>query len=219
MTDPAGLHAFMYKNLLQSYDNSLAVVGIYDNINDEAYFTTPGFTIVFNESINSFVSFYDFKPKFYIKTPGRLFSCNDAKSIYEHFLGDYGNFYGTVYDSNITFLMNPKYNESKVFNNLNFKTELYDENDVDMYSTDGFSFILPLKSIKVWNEYQDSGTVDLIYNTNISRKFRDWNLWMPRSQSNIFDRIRGNSIYCKLTISNENNYKLILHDMNLLYSI
>ena len=181
LTDPAGLHVFMYKNLLQSYDNSLAVIGVYDNINDEAYFTTPGFTIVFNESINSFVSFYDFKPKFYIKTPGRLFSCNDAKSIYEHFLGDYGNFYGTVYDSSITFLMNPRYNESKVFNNLNFKTELYDENDVDMYSTDGFSFVLPLKSIKVWNEYQDSGTVDLIYNTNISRKFRDWNLWMPRS--------------------------------------
>jgi hypothetical protein len=218
LSDGAGFHAYMYNNILQSYDNSLELVGVFDNINDEAYFTTPAFTITYNETMETFTSFYSFIPKMYIKTPGRLFSCANYNGIYEHFTGDYCNFYGTVYDSYITFLMNPEYNSSKLFNNLNFKTELYDGNS-DEFSTDGINFTLPIESVRVWNEYQDTGTVNLVYNTNIARKFRDWNLWIPRSQANILERIRGNSIYCQLNISNDNNYKLILHDINLLYGI
>ena len=217
LSDNAGLHAYMQNNLPSSYNNSLELIGVFDNINDEAYFTTPAFTLVFNESLNSFTSFYDFKPKLYIKTPGNLFSSNDLKNIYQHHVGEYCNFYGTVYDSSITFLMNPEFEGSKIFNNLNFKAELYKDN-VDEF-VNGVTYTLPLDAIQVWNEYQNTGKVSLVYGSNIARKFRDWNLWIPRSEANIMDRIRGNSIYCTLFIDNTENNKLILHDINLLYTI
>jgi hypothetical protein len=127
----------------------------------------------------------------------------------------------TAEDSYITLLVAPNPDADVVFNNIEFKAELYEEVNgewVDVNSYDnGITQQLPIKSIRVWNEYQDSGDVSLVYNTNISRKFRDWNLWIPRDSVNIMDRIRGQWVYIKLTIDNSLNRKLILHDIILSY--
>ena len=220
LSDPAGLHAYMFNNILQSYDNSLDLVGIYDNINDEAYFTTPGFTIVFNESKDCFISFYDFKPKHYIKVPGKLYSCNDNINIYQHDIGDYCNFYGVVYDSSITLFCNPnQYGSYKTrFDNIEFNAELRD-NDIDVfYNENTNTYSLPIKSIEITTDYQKTDDTTLIWGNNIRRKFRNWSIVLPRAydftnNKETMDRMRGEWAYIKLTIDNTNNYKLVLHDI------
>jgi len=220
LSDPAGLHAYMYNNVLQSYDNTYDVVGIYDNINDEAYFTTPGFTIIYNESKNAFTSFYDFKPKHYIKVPGKLYSCNDYINIYQHDVGDYCNFYGVVYDSTVTFFCNPNpIGPVKTrFDNIEFNAEFRD-NDIDVFYNENTGvYSLPIKSIEITTDYQKTDDTTLIWGNNIRRKFRNWSIVLPRAydftnNKETMDRMRGEWAYIKLTMDNTNNYKLVLHDI------
>ena len=71
---------------------------------------------------------------------------------------------------------------------------------------------------ELFNEYQDSGLIPLINgrNNNLRRKFRDWNAIIPRDGRN---RIRGPYSKLKLQFDNTNNYKLILHDIVLSYTM
>ena len=58
---------------------------------------------------------------------------------------------------------------------------------------------------------------DEVYKTNISRRFRDWNLWIPRIENKPLERLRGNWVYTKLSFDNSDNSTLILNDLILTY--
>ena len=71
-----------------------------------------------------------------------------------------------------------------------------------------------------YNEYQDSGLIPLTVgrNSNLRRKFRDWNAILPRNQGSR-ERIRNPWIKLLLQFDNTSNYKLILHDISISYSV
>jgi len=203
-------------------DNPLIKQGIssgYDLINNDVFMTfhrtggrTP-FTISYNELRNQFISFYDYLPSMYISKGQYFITTNpNLKSLYRQYAGNYNNFYGINYSSYIILNVNPEADLDTVFDNIMYKSEVY-LNDIDQSNE-------TLTKVRLYNEYQDSGLVPLIIgrNSNLRRKFRDWNAILPRNQGSR-ERIRNPWVKLVLQFDNTSNYKLILHDIVISYSV
>lgn len=201
-------------------DNPLTKQGIssgYDQINNDIFMTfhrnNNSFTISYNELRNQFISFYDYLPSMYISKGQYFITTNpDLKSLYRQYEGEYNNFYGVNYPSYITLNVNPESDLDTVFDNIMYKSEVY-LNDIDQPDK-------TLTKIRLYNEYQDSGLIPLVVgrNSNLRRKFRDWNAILPRNQGSR-ERIRNPWVKLVLQFDNTSNYKLILHDIVISYSI
>lgn len=222
LSDNKGIHLFLSKNINSSIikkDNHVLKEGIqigYDYINNDIYFTfhqnNKSKTLSFNELKQEFISLHDFKPSFFfIRGDIFLTSNQNNNKIYNH-LNELNNiYYDEFFESYITLLSNPEGgNLDCTFNNLQYKSQVT-LNDVDQPIT-------TLDKIHVWNDYQDSTEVDLYLNSNLSRKFRNWNITIPRNYGTR-DRIRNPWTYIKLIFNNQENKKIILHDMIVYYSI
>jgi len=79
-------------------------------------------TLSFDDSINGFPSFFDYKPDQVISLKNNFYSLNNGV-LYIHYdiNAKRGNFYGQQYNSNITFIFNPKISMSKVFKTVNYE--------------------------------------------------------------------------------------------------
>ena len=171
------------------------------------------FTISYNQDKNQFISFYDYLPSMYINNGQYFITTNpNITSIYRQYEGNYNKFYEQHYPSLITLNVNPEANLDTVFDNIMYKSEVY-LNDIDQPNK-------TLSKVRLYNEYQDSGIVPLIVgrNSNLRRKFRDWNAILPRNQ-NSRERIRNPWVKLVLQFDNTSNYKLILHDVIIFYSV
>lgn len=223
LSDVKGLHSYFTKNnnkqLLIS-DNTNIFKGVtcgYDNLNNELLFTflqdNKSFTLSYNETTKTFVSFYDYLPSRYITQGSKFYAVNSNKKnqLFKQYEGNYNQFFGMYYPSSITFNVNPEYDVDCVFDNINFKSEV-SLNNIDQPD-------VTLTNIKAYSDYQNSELVPLTLgrNNNLRRKFRDWNALIPRQHLKR-ERIRGNYIKLQLQFKNELNYKLILHPINIFYT-
>jgi hypothetical protein len=167
-------------------------------------------TFSYNEIIDAFESFYDFKPKLYLSTGRKLLSVDSTDSkVYQHDKGNYGVYYDSQpYSSSIKYLINGGNHMSKQWNNLEWNTDVYDTNNLDVYD-DTFDFI------RVSNNYQDTNTTALIVPDNTRQRFRIWRHSILRNsddtQSN--DRIRNPWIRAELRYNNDNNYRFVMNDL------
>jgi hypothetical protein len=223
LSDTKGLHSFFNKNaelLDLKLDNPLIKKGLstgYDQINSDIFMTfhkdNQPFTISYNELRNQFISFYDYKPSMYISN-GQYFitTSPDLKSIYRQYAGEYNKFYGEYKPSYVILNVNPEANLDTVFDNIMYKSEVY-LNDIDQPDK-------TLTKVRLYSEYQDSGLIPLTLgrNSNLRRKFRDWNAILPRNQGSR-ERIRNPWVKLVLQFDNTSNYKLILHDVVISYSV
>lgn len=216
-----GLHSYFENNTNQNVlaiNNPILKQGVssgYDYINNTALFSflqgNKSFTLSLNENLNIFESFYDYIPSFYLSKGDNLLSTNfNNDRLYKHFEGQYNVFYDQYYPSYITLMLNPEADLDCVFDNIQFKSELY-LNDIDQPER-------TLTHIQAFNEYQNSGLIplELGRNKNLRRKFRDWHALIPRDKRN---RIRNPWIFLKLQLDNTSNYKMILHDIIVYYTV
>jgi len=222
LSDEKGLHVFFLNNSVSNtlkIDNPILKTGVssgYDYINNDMFMTlhqgSSSFTISYNELTQQFVSFYDYIPSIYI-SKGEYFITTDpsVKYIYRQYDGNYNTFYGVYYPSSVTFNVNPESNQDCIFDNINFKSESY-LNGIDQVDK-------TITGIRAYNDYQDSLTIPLIIgrNNNLRRKFRDWNALIPRAGRS---RIRAPFAKLKLEFNQpSNNYKFILHDVGVYYTV
>lgn len=225
LSDLKNMHTYFLNNCnipVLSIDNPILHTGIstgYDLVNNDMLMTfhqgIQSFTVSFNEISDTFVSLYDYTPTYYMSHGNSLITShpNNTK-LYKHFTGEYNKFYENYYPSYIILNVNPEYDLDCVFDNVNFKTDVT-LNGVDQPSK-------TLTGIRAYNDYQDSNTPSTVTpiivgrNDNARRKFRDWNVLVPRQGR---QRIRAPYIKLKLQFDNESNYKLILHPLNIYYSI
>ena len=209
ISDVHGLHALLYNTVSEVNKGSNSIVGCFDQVTNDAYFTFDGYTISFNEQTNSFVSKYSFIPSRFISTYKGLLSCHvnpisSNVAVWQHNVGSYGNYYGVEYDSHITLLVAPEPDIDCVLNNVEFKSEVYN-NGIDVPT-------VTVNKIRAWNNYQDTNTQNLVVGQNIKRKYRDWNLFVPRVYGKPLQRIRNPWNFLRLDFDNTNNYRLVLHD-------
>ena len=227
ISDEKNMHSYFISNTelkgLKT-DNPLIKQGIssgYDQINDDVFMTfhrtdnKVPFTISYNERRNQFISFYDYLPSMYIGNGQYFITTNpNLKSLYRQYAGNYNNFYGINYPSYVVLNVNPEANMDTVFDNIMYKSEVY-LNDVDQPDK-------TLTGVRLYSEYQDSGLVPIPLilgrNGNLRRKFRDWNAILPRNQGSR-ERIRNPWVKLLLQFDNNSNYKLILHDVIISYSV
>jgi hypothetical protein len=112
------------------------MLGVWDNYN--RYYTlslqkTPKYvdeeplfreTVSFDENVNGWVSFFNYKPEVMSSIEGKFFSI-DKSMLYKHYsLTNYvnhANFYGIQYKGNIIFLMNDQPSTKKVFQTINYE--------------------------------------------------------------------------------------------------
>jgi hypothetical protein len=225
LTDLAGLHSFMTNNTnmtMLSDDNPILSKGVsvgYNSIDDEIYMTflqsANSFTIAYNEKKGAFTSFYDYKPIMYFNKGQRLFSTpSSGITMWQHFIGQRNSFYGASYPSSITYLASPEGERDITFNNLEYKMEMIDNSGLDLPN-------VTFTKVKVWNDYQDTGYVNLILRKNLKRKFRNWAIVLPRVKkagANSRDRVRNPWSYIELTFDNPLGNKMIANDLLLSYN-
>ena len=202
MVDIKGMHSFYASNIdetLESVDNPLLNTGIhgtYDFLNKEVLFTFLGqhrekenFTLGYSEAIDAWTSFFDFLPTHYVNSKNRLLSPNPQvpNRLYRHNKGEYLQFYENFYDLKLSIVVNPESNETKMFENISYHTNVRNENG---YSLDQVTF----EEFNCHTNYQHSGIHILTPGSNIKRKEREWNFVVPRnimketgSNLNIFD--------------------------------
>jgi hypothetical protein len=225
LSDAKELHTFFINNVLFNIllnDNPLIKEGIssgYDFINNDVFMSfhqnNYTFTISYNEKNQAFISFYDYIPSMYISKGDHFITTHpDINKIYKQYEGNYNEFYDEKFSSHIILNVNPEADKDCVFDNINFKSDVTLDNLDQVDKT--------LTGIRAYNDYQDSNTPTTVTplvvgrNNNLRRKFRDWSALIPRQSRN---RIRAPYIKLKLQFDNTNNYKLILHNINIYYTV
>lgn len=174
----------------------------------------PRYTIAYNEVIDAFESFYSFYPNIYLQYGRRLLSVNPNASneAYVHNEGNFCEFYNQVPSiSRLVTFLGDNGNITKIFNNIQFLSEAYDTNNVDIYTN-------TINKFRVRNEYQDTGLINLINNTNIKRRMRTWRLEIPRDITDNKSRIRNP--WSELTVEYQNtaNQRFVLHELGYNYT-
>ena len=220
LSDAEGFHSEFLKkiNYEELYlDNPVLGNGVncgFNSVNSDVYFTfhksSGSFTISFNEKANAFVSYYDYKPSWYINKGKAMITTNSTNTqLWEHFKGNSNSFYGEIFNSSITFHVVPQRGEA-VLNGLEYKLEALDSNG-QILNLDG------LTNVRVYNDYQDSEEVELILRKNSFKKFKKWNVKLPRNKGTR-DRVRGPWGFVELIFKNPDGKMITLHDTTIFYT-
>lgn len=204
-----------------SLGGSIGVHGTFDFRHNRAIYTflnpknnLNNFTVGYNEALDGFESFYSYTPDMYLNTGRRMFSKDSSGSNqgYIHDEGIYGEFYGNISNTEITLMISPQADLPKIFSNIEYNSEV---------SLSGIQQPLEtFNQLEVFNDYQSTGVIPLIVPTNIKRRMRHWRHAIGRDSlsSNQRARIRDYSIFLKLVYNNNNNKRLVLHDMIISYT-
>lgn len=166
-------------------------------------------TFSYNEMLKAFESFYDYKPGLYLQYGRRLLSVSpfNSSEAYEHNRGDYSKYYGLgPYPSTINTIMAEGGEVTKIFNNLTYQSELFDEFGGDVFN-ETFDFL------EVTTNYQTTGKIALTVGTDIKRRMRAWRHIVKRDTINPLARIRNPWAHVVLEYSNTNNRRLVMHDL------
>lgn len=183
----------------------------YDNSNKDLYIVNKKECLCYSEQINQFTSFMSYEsvyPFFNIKN--KLFSIKNNK-LWENFEGDYNMFYDEFKPYYITFIANSNPNVDKIFNNIEFRADSWNGNNLLHNNT--------FDTLEVWNEYQEGSTC-LDFNMGVSplkKKFRIWRANIPRANCNKRDRIRNTWAFIKLSMNNRNTWRTEFHDASVYY--
>lgn len=189
-----------------------------DLTNGSLYINNREGSLVFNNRLKQFETFMDHKDiPFMFNFGDRFFSLKNegTVSIWENNVGRYGQFYGDYYPSYVSYLMNPAPQRDKVFDNFQYRMDVFD------YDTGEYVEDKTFSTIEVENEFQ-KGTIGLNLKDrglNVRKKFRTWSIPVPRDTlSDRPDRIRNPWIKSTFTFNNYGD-RFKLHDLLLFYTI
>lgn len=209
-----------------------------DNTIDEA--------LCFSEQLDTFTSLMSYGGSIMFPINSRFYSLTNDNipyelpdgtmdeagklAIFENFTGDgYNNIFNKVRPFEFSFISNIGSITPKIFNTIEFRTDLYSDTvgaiepnlieDNPIY--EGFNYTIqsgkPINYIRVTNEYQDTGIVNLD-DKNFRKKFRIWRVLVPRNKGS---RDRILNPWCKITLGNNkpHNNLTILHDLEVKFTM
>lgn len=248
ISDTKGNRNFLNKVLhdtIITIDNPIQLNGIlttYDFVNNEFIYTflnsatsrmqdyfEDKYTIAYSELTQSFTSFYSFTPYIYINNHSKLFSLDKYNigmpitKIYQHNIGNYGNFYGNIYPSTIKVLINDNPKLTKVFDNLNWisesiqiNREYIDQiNDYISDSDDINQLNNTFSRVRCYNEYQNTDWTNLVTtgtNKNLRKLEQEYTLQIPRNKVNFDSNAINTASIFDLAILTKTTFKDRLRD-------
>jgi hypothetical protein len=128
---------------------------------------------------------------------------------YKFFAGKYNMFYGMNKESLYHLILSPEPLVECVFNNLEYNSLSRDVNKTEVIKT--------WENIRLYNEFQDSGLVELKDRVNIRKKNRQYRISIPRNK-NSRDRIRNNWTILELSAKNIDSNSMLINDIILYYT-
>jgi hypothetical protein len=173
-------------------------------------------SIVYSEAIDAFTGFYSFRPKIFIKDDARYFSPNpeQGKDLYIHNKGNKCIWYDRdASDSVLKFIVNPKGYNSKIFNNIEFLTQVTTSEGENILQE---SF----NQYTIENEYQNV-TKQLIPYTEaltspqqlqMRRRMRNWRFQVPRNGDEKA-RIRNPYVSMSFVYNNNEDKEITINDI------
>lgn len=197
----------------------------YDAGNADLYICTPEETLCYSEKLGQFVSFFDYHNvigMFNIDSDYYALNYSDANitagiKLWKMFKGTYNNLFDKIYPTDFTFISNEAPGTDKIFTNIELRGDFrfWAENEVE----DDFNSINHVvdhrrmfDTLRVWNEYQDTGDVDLRFIddtvSNMKKKFRIWRMDIPRDKDNMRQRIRNTWSKVKFTMNTLSEFTL-----------
>lgn len=197
------------------------IVAFYDMTNSDIYFisNSRNTTVCFSELIGQFVSFFDYDNiPLMINLKGKFFSMKNHK-LWQQNTGEYNTFFGVKRPYSMTVISNLDEPLDKIFNTLEWRATVHEENKDSMNTFD---------SVQVISDegYQDTGKVPVNNKTgrsfggmltkdsvSLRRKFRMWRIPIPRDKSNHRDRIRGPWAKVTLYKDSPGSERMELHDL------
>jgi hypothetical protein len=197
--------------------------------------------LVYGEQLGEFTSFFDYDMDFMFQYKDSLVSvAHNSSSLWKQFANDeYLRYFGRSYivreestdkyeDYLIELVVNENPTDDKVFTNIEFRANVLNGSiTIPSQSTDNDNYAsinkLPFKTMKVWNEYQDTGTLSfqrlLRKEANLAQKFRIWRAEINRDtidKVHKFNRIRSPWARIRLTGGGDNK-KTVIHDIAVNY--
>ncbi len=203
---------------LKSYFNGADIVDLitgYDFENREVLFSptnieTP--TTVFSGFLNAFTGFYEFNDsttpvQIYTPLDELLLSSHDNNKIYLHNVGEYGVFYdGTPKESSIAVIVNPLQIQPITYHVASWLSSVLNPNYPDLVDE-------TVDTLRITNTYQDTGVINLVPGTNITRRLRTWRINELRDSISEEGRLRDSYMKIDLGYNNTDNYRFILSDL------
>lgn len=222
LSDRLGFHSWLVNNskdvdVWNPYEFNNFVV-YYNKINKDVYIVLKDDCLTFSESLNQFSSFYNYGDTPYISNiTDRSIMVHKAanEKYYKIWLqneGYYNRFFYEYKPFSTTIIANENPLSDKIFNNIEFRADSWDEESNLLDST--------FDLLTTWNEYQ-YGELELddIYcnPSSLKKKFRIWRANIPRDKTNKMDRMRNPWLYLKLSKETHNTDKTTLHDIVVQY--
>lgn len=189
------------------------IITFYDKSNADIYFVAKDWSLVYSEQMGQFTSFMDYNNlPVIVGVKDGMYAFNKVgtdNKAWKMFSWDYNSFFGSDKPYWMTFIANSNPTMDKVFNNLEFRADMWD----------GETFV-PLETfdrLQVWNEHQNTGEVTLTtassgIPSNLKKKFNVWRINVPRDMTKGADgkpinfgmnRIRNPWAYINLKCSKE----------------
>lgn len=181
---------------------------------EDAFRYSNSFTLSYNEMTGAFEALHDYVPGMYLEYGRRLLSASPLikQEMYTHNTGVTGSFYGRApVKSKLKTLLAHGGDTTKIFNNLEYQSQLTDSNGQDIYDE-------TLNRILVKNDYQSTGVHELVVNDNIKRRMRTWRYIIPRDKDTELSRMRNPWVEVDLEYDNNNDKRLILHELQYSYT-
>lgn len=159
-------------------------IGVLSKYNEVWFKLTAGATdtdvLIYNELHGQFTGFYTIPVYDFIYLRRKLlslykytYSGTHYIDLYEEDKGLYCSFYGIVYPSSIYILHSDGYPHVKVYDNLEWASSVK--------NGDIYVFSKTFNTIQIYNDYQNTGEVTLVVDTNLRRRERIWTTAVPRN--------------------------------------
>lgn len=155
-------------------------------------------TITYNEEVTSFTGVLPYSSPKIINYGENSYSVdpNNLSALHIHTKGSHNVYYGKHKSSKLKFLLNPEPLNDCIFTNVSFKSEAY---------KDGVLTNSNWNTVKLHNEYQDSGTVELVERVNTRKLNRMTNITLPREKGTR-NKIRNNWSIVEFEYFNNGKY-------------
>lgn len=208
-------------NMYWFRDNHNNIINLYyDPKYKDLYAITDYDTLCFSESLGQFVSRFDYNNCSMVPYQGNLFTLADNPdgvfTLWKNFEGEYCNIFGEYRDFMISFISNDNPDRTKIFDTIEFKSDLYDNTIVDNPKIYSHEEIRPVDYIKVSNEYQETDLKELD-KTMLKKRFRVWRTLIPRHK---YTRQRIRNPWAKIELwGTKENRLSIIHDLTVKYTV
>lgn len=221
LSDEQGFHKEFQRliNIAEATkDNPIKKTGVsmgFDQITKDVYISVyDGLkctTIAYNEKKGGFTSYYSYDAPIYIFNKKEMLTVDpsNGSTVYKNFEGKHNVFYGKREDSEYAMIVSPESMVECIFNNIEYNSLSRDKDGKEVNKT--------WETVRVHNEFQDSGVVQLVDRTNIRKKNRQYRITLPR-QANSRDRIRNNWAMLELKMTNEDGNSVRMNDIVLYYT-